>query len=72
MEQLHTLGSEEQRLRPRFERGSTLVLEDEAMQDLAEWCLVRSDGDDLMPLLSQRTGQRRDLRAFAGSVETLE
>ena len=39
MQQLHSLGGEEQRFGPGFERRTTLMLEHEAVQDLAEWRL---------------------------------
>ena len=72
MEQLHTLSGEEQRLCPGFECRTTLVLKHEAVQDLAEWRLIRSDGDDVVSLLTQRAGKGCDLGALACTVEPFE
>jgi len=72
VEQLHALGGEEQRLGPRLQRRSALVLQDKAVQDLAKSCLVRADRDHVVSLLAQRAGKRRDLGALAGTVKPLK
>src|SRR5580658_8136701 len=72
VQQLHPLCGKEECLCPRFERGTTLVLEHEAVQDLAERRLVRPDGDDVVALLTQRAGKGCDLGALACTVKPFE
>jgi hypothetical protein len=69
VQQLHAFGGEEQRLGPGFERRATLVLEHEAVQDLTEGSLVRTDGDHVVALLAQGTGKGGDLGALASTVK---
>ncbi len=72
MQQLDALGGEEQRLGPCLQGGSALMLQHKAVQDRAEGGLVRAHGDDVMSLLAQRAGQRRNLGALARAVKSFE